>query len=1298
MMAASPGAGAEAGIVPPDRASLGQAVAALYTSTDPAVRLQADEWLQSFLRSDHAWPLSIQLLSNASDLTSLEALFCARALHVLLRKSVVKPVATQASHAVLDQNDWVQMRDALLQLAWNFSVKVVGAGFGGGNNTTMEAPPRAVLTQVSLAISVLACKMTTWDAETIVVDLVTHFLGTRNGSGEKTSAPPSAKEIVTRLVDNRPELLSTRPGSDQTAFIEQCLTTAGEQCLVSILTVLPEEVHSKGLSIHPARRAAVAEGMKKVATSVVFPTLDALATKAFDGTPTGDNANSHYARASSLNACASWSLFDENQDGCCPSASLSFAVFTLSSDELKFMNQHSIVVDAAVSLATTSLVGAVHRAKRRQALAEELGVLRQRCRGSTVGAHHAQNTNTQNMNFVLSELRSRCAQVLASVACRAADPPPLVETPVDPFGVGKDASRDRTYVPYKNFAKMRKAKKRSDKRDDHAAAAAGTKPAPLVGCDLEVLCFCLDALADGMCVVCDSGTGFPSPASALEPWASVATAIESYRACGGVLPQIQPELVNSAARVAGVASSVVPKWFPPDGESAANDGGHFGEQRVGFGGDAFGEESSENDANREDLAEGLRDVANVVGPDVFLQIAGKEFELALHSNDTKKVEGWTFVLFACARLVTKSHSESSSDTQHSVTQVVQCANAVIRNMGKISPRAVELSTWILGGLSKAISGSDGSDSEHGVLLQALQSILFAMAQPSPSIARGACVASMRVVETNCAAVAGTDFHETRNKLLEAYRVGVASPPLEKLRRGQEPVSTILARGISAVASAMEPAHDAETAAATLAAPAAASATAAATAVTQACSIASVANNASSLDAAVSSALNASLSLYVALVETKVVAEALLVASRRAKQVSNNSKAPCDEVLRLSVFPAAVAAVEAARQARPLFAHVGFGCDAEEGSGAGGAVSSSRVRRKTFGSLRGTQDIISAAADLVRSVVKASVDCDDFSSDVNFKSAIHLATEAYRADPMYNHPVLSALVDGCHAKSGSEKFLVLSNAAGVVLTAALNDEASLVGEKNRAAVFALAQAAIRAGFPSLSTPSSQTHTLFTLIAQVAVRSLLEPTSGEAALVTLQFAGDVACSASMLCPEQFAPGRTYEQAVSATAVHPGMGRLASAMSGSSQKGGYLPKWAVGGSSLAVATTAAQALTVASGDECGIGIGPSIVRGMLQCACGVMPPGLVTDISAALFLIWSACGDAVFGSWLVEALGPDRNGFPRKTTTIEQKTFFVNELLGLPDEAVPVGEREAIVKMDLRRFKRVVKAFCGGKKVGK
>ena len=130
-MASSPGAGMAPAPPPPDRASLGRAVAALYTSHDPVERLAADEWLQHFLRSDHAWPLSIELLRDATDLTSLEALFCARALHVLLRKSVVKATRTQQSHAVLGENDWVAMRDALLALAWSFSVKVFVGAAGG---------------------------------------------------------------------------------------------------------------------------------------------------------------------------------------------------------------------------------------------------------------------------------------------------------------------------------------------------------------------------------------------------------------------------------------------------------------------------------------------------------------------------------------------------------------------------------------------------------------------------------------------------------------------------------------------------------------------------------------------------------------------------------------------------------------------------------------------------------------------------------------------------------------------------------------------------------------------------------------------------------------------------------------------------------------------------------------------------------------------------------------------------------------------------------------------------------------
>ena len=73
---------------PPDRGTLREAVAALYTSPDQNQRAAADQWLQWFLRSDHAWPLSIGMLRDATDLTSLEALFCARALHVLLRRCV----------------------------------------------------------------------------------------------------------------------------------------------------------------------------------------------------------------------------------------------------------------------------------------------------------------------------------------------------------------------------------------------------------------------------------------------------------------------------------------------------------------------------------------------------------------------------------------------------------------------------------------------------------------------------------------------------------------------------------------------------------------------------------------------------------------------------------------------------------------------------------------------------------------------------------------------------------------------------------------------------------------------------------------------------------------------------------------------------------------------------------------------------------------------------------------------------------------------------------------------------------
>ena len=137
------------------------------------------------MKSDVAWPLSLALLRDAVDLTPLEALFCARALHVLLRKSVSKTERTQKSHAVLAESDWIGMRDALLALAWTFSARVAMGATGAD-----DAPPRAVLTQVALAVSVLACKMESWDAPGVAVDLARYF------SRPPDAAPPSVLALV----------------------------------------------------------------------------------------------------------------------------------------------------------------------------------------------------------------------------------------------------------------------------------------------------------------------------------------------------------------------------------------------------------------------------------------------------------------------------------------------------------------------------------------------------------------------------------------------------------------------------------------------------------------------------------------------------------------------------------------------------------------------------------------------------------------------------------------------------------------------------------------------------------------------------------------------------------------------------------------------------------------------------------------------------------------------------------------------------------------------------------------------
>ena len=1357
-MASSPGAGMASAPPPPDRASLGRAVAALYTSHDPVERLAADEWLQHFLRSDHAWPLSIELLRDATDLTSLEALFCARALHVLLRKSVVKASRTQKSHAVLGENDWVAMRDALLALAWSFSAKVF-VGTAGGS---VEAPPRSVLTQVSLAISALACKMDNWDPGSVAVDIVRHFTNDgSNQTGQTTTRAPTAARVV---ASRHPLVRSSTDAATGAVALcpvgEALLGVAGEACIVSILAVLPEEAVSKNLSIHPKRRADVVDGLRLAATTVAFPALDQLAAKYFsnvgaDPTPAAD----HHARAAVLRAAAAWASFDENQEGACPGAALDRAAATITAGaDGSSAEEPSAVIDAAVTLATAALAGAVHRPARRHALAEKLSMLRASACGGGRMTNDAYET----------ERRARAAEVLASVACRAADPPPAPVAPPDAFGTGPNAAPDRAYVPHKEFSKLRKAKKRSDKRDDRRAAADGSKPPPLAGADAEVLCFCLDALCDAM--ACEIPGA--SPAAALQPWTEMAAAFESFRACGGRIGPPANELVSCARRVAAAAAASAPRWFPKEGASAANDGDaeRFDDD------DDDDDDDRENAANREDLAEGLRDIACVVGPDVFLALAVEGFAKSAEGGSAPVIEGWTFVLFACARLVTKQHAETSRDVANVTRLAVRVAGAAIR--GNVSTRAVELCAWILGGLAKSVSGciassSSSSSSDGGrvstedareILLEALDGVLCASRSPSPSVARGACVAAMRLLETNAAAVASGRFDAACAHLLDAYRSGtIAAPPPHALRRGQEPVSTILARGLAAVAAAREPASEADAAAASLAAPAAEAASRAAEALRRACQSASATASLSpDREVLFNEALHAGLALYVALVETRVTVEACLASSRRASLAAvaerhgagTGDRLAGKRALRDAVFPAVIAAVEASREARPLFARCGFGTDANSSFGF---AARQKARRKSIGSLRGTSDILEAAAALVRAAVTSSPDTETFAD------AARLAAEAYAADSERHYHFLAAIVDACRASSAradaeerevwtnsdartiEHKRSVAAEASLAVLRVAFLAETPGRGPgtftprlpespEARVAAYVAAQAAIRAGCASLRVPVSLVHDttshsaevpFFAVLAHVSLVSLTLETSGEEALAALALAADVASAASFLAPATFAPGRSDEQTRAATAVHPGMGRLASAMSGDSSRGAHLPRWAVGEDhSRALAETAAETLTTSEGSGSGSGLvffrrdgeedaahvanasrGSRLIRAMFRCACGSMPPGMVTDVSAALFATWAACGDHVFGTWLAEALGGDKDGFPRRSTTREQKAFFARELLGTlgdvpgdaPERTAP-REASPEAKMDLRRFKRCVKAFCGGKKVGK
>ncbi len=152
------------------------------------------------------------------------------------------------------------------------------------------------------------------------------------------------------------------------------------------------------------------------------------------------------------------------------------------------------------------------------------------------------------------------------------------------------------------------------------------------------------------------------------------------------------------------------------------------------------------------------------------------------------------------------------------------------------------------------------------------------------------------------------------------------------------------------------------------------------------------------------------------------------------------------------------------------------------------------------------------------------------------------------------------------------------------------------------------------------------------------------------------------------------------------------LAAFLGGTSQ--GPLPSMAVSclsfGAGQGTAAAAAMAATAAPAPAPAPApaLGPVLVLGLLVAASGAMPPDLMLPISTCLHSAWQAMGAARFRSWLVSA------AFELGDVVPEGLAPWAK----LKPEVVWAMLAEVLAEecaSDLLRFKRALKALCGGKK---
>ena len=429
-------------------------------------------------------------------------------------------------------------------------------------------------------------------------------------------------------------------------------------------------------------------------------------------------------------------------------------------------------------------------------------------------------------------------------------------------------------------------------------------------------------------------------------------------------------LLECGTRAAGAAARRASRVLPAAG-SAANDGAHR-------------EDGVDDDdaAEREDLAEGLRDVAAVVGADVFVAVvvdgavtaARDAIAAATDANaderrgrerrrglDLRAVRGGSSdddVTRGGGHRGSRGGSGARRDGRASLFPRVRARDVDHRRVGA---RVV---------FSVLRRGDVGRRRRRRRRRSRVE-------QPRGG-ARCACVAAMRLCETCGPALASDDPRAVRTRAVFAgwyARGGPAAPPPSALRRGQEPVTTILARGLAAVAKSRHPAGDAERECVALADPAVETMRRAAAATRDA------AERAAALDADPSTShderrrslvavADAALALRIAVVETHALVSACVASAERAHADGDPTAGDAtDDATATRTVAAAAEALVAAATAAPALRAAGLAGSGDATGNRTGARKNARanVAANSHGGLRGAEDVVEAVASLLETL-------------------------------------------------------------------------------------------------------------------------------------------------------------------------------------------------------------------------------------------------------------------------------------------------------------------------------------------